>query len=209
MKLRELLEYNLQSVRAYLLREDFQRFWSYRSATWASRFLREWCTRTMRSKLEPMKEVAKDVASSPRSVTKLVCGSGNDISGNCRRLQQQGETDHQKSVWLPLPSKQQKPLSIMRSENFLSQILPTDSAEEAKENGRSKKQRRPVQGCIKRWSLATKRHHPRRSAASRGVNQPRSGHGTCCTVTEAVPPHTTTVCPPCPVEIPNTMYSRS
>ena len=29
------------------------------------------------------------------------------------------------------PSKQQKPLSIMRSENFLSQILPTDSAEEA------------------------------------------------------------------------------
>ena len=59
VKLRELLKYNLQSVRAYLLREDFQRFWLYRSPTWASRFLQEWCNRTMRSKLEPMKKVAK------------------------------------------------------------------------------------------------------------------------------------------------------
>ena len=59
VKLRELMAYNLQSVRAYLLREDFQRFWSYRSSPWASRFLQEWCTRTMRSQLEPMKDVAK------------------------------------------------------------------------------------------------------------------------------------------------------
>ena len=59
MKLHELLKYNLQSVPAYLLREDFQRFWQYRSPTWAIRFLREWCTRTMRSKLVPMKDVAK------------------------------------------------------------------------------------------------------------------------------------------------------
>ena len=59
VKLSELMQYNLQSVRAYLLREDFQRFWLYSSPVWASRFLREWCTRTMRSKLEPMKKVAK------------------------------------------------------------------------------------------------------------------------------------------------------
>ena len=31
-KLAELLQYNLRSVRAYLLKEDFQCFWSYRSA---------------------------------------------------------------------------------------------------------------------------------------------------------------------------------
>ncbi len=59
VKLSELLQYNLQSVRAYLLREDFQRFWTYQSPAWASRFLHEWCTRTMRSKLEPMKKVAR------------------------------------------------------------------------------------------------------------------------------------------------------
>jgi hypothetical protein len=28
-RLRELLKYNLRSVRAYLVREDIQRFWSY------------------------------------------------------------------------------------------------------------------------------------------------------------------------------------
>jgi len=58
VKLDELLKYNLQSVRAYLLREDFQRFWEYRSPGWAGNFLDEWCRRTMRSRLEPLKKVA-------------------------------------------------------------------------------------------------------------------------------------------------------
>lgn len=58
-KLRELLQYNLKSVRAHLLKEDFQRFWDYKSPAWARKFLRQWCTRTMRSKLEPMKKIAR------------------------------------------------------------------------------------------------------------------------------------------------------
>jgi len=58
-KLADLLRYNLRSVRAYLLKEDFQFFWTYRSPYWAGRFLDKWCTRTMRSTLEPMKRVAK------------------------------------------------------------------------------------------------------------------------------------------------------
>jgi transposase len=58
VKLSELLQYNLQSVRSHLLREDFQRFWEYISPGWAVKFLDEWCTRTMRSKIEPMKKVA-------------------------------------------------------------------------------------------------------------------------------------------------------
>jgi len=57
VKLKELLKYNLQTVRAYLLKEDFHRFWEYRSASWAKRFLGSWCTRVLRSKLEPMKKV--------------------------------------------------------------------------------------------------------------------------------------------------------
>jgi len=59
VKLAELLKYNLRSVRAYLLKEDFDRFWDYVSPTWAGKFLDQWCTRTMRSKIEPMKTVAK------------------------------------------------------------------------------------------------------------------------------------------------------
>jgi transposase len=59
VKLSELLRYNLQSVRARLLREDFQRFWEYVYPACAAKFLDEWCTRTMRSKIEPMKQVAR------------------------------------------------------------------------------------------------------------------------------------------------------
>jgi len=59
VKLSELLKFNLKAVRSYLLREDFQRFWEYRSAGWAKRFLAQWCTRTMRSRIEPMKKVAR------------------------------------------------------------------------------------------------------------------------------------------------------
>ena len=59
MKLSELLQYNLQSVRSRLMREDFQRFWEYLYPACAAKFLDEWCTRTMRSKIEPMKKVAK------------------------------------------------------------------------------------------------------------------------------------------------------
>lgn len=57
--LKKLLQYNLKSVRAYLLREDFQHFWSYTSSTWASKFLDEWIRRTMLSRIEPFKKVAK------------------------------------------------------------------------------------------------------------------------------------------------------
>jgi len=58
-KLAELLQYNLKSVRAYLLKEEFQFFWEYISPYWAGQFLDKWCTKTMRSKIEPMKKVAK------------------------------------------------------------------------------------------------------------------------------------------------------
>jgi len=59
VKLAELLSYNLRSVRSYLLKEDFQFFWNYVSPHWAGRFLDRWCTRTMRSQIEPMKKVAR------------------------------------------------------------------------------------------------------------------------------------------------------
>jgi transposase len=62
-KLSELLKYNLQSVRSYLMREDFQQFWEYVSPGWAARFLDQWCTRAMRSKIEPMKKIARSLRS--------------------------------------------------------------------------------------------------------------------------------------------------
>jgi transposase len=58
-KLRELVKYNLKAVRSFLLREDFQRFWEYRSPHYAAKFLDQWCTTVLRSRLEPMKKVAR------------------------------------------------------------------------------------------------------------------------------------------------------
>ncbi len=59
VKLADLLRYNLRAVRSYLLKEDFQFFWTYKSPYWAGRFLDKWCTKTMRSKIEPMKKTAR------------------------------------------------------------------------------------------------------------------------------------------------------
>jgi len=59
IRLRDLLRYNLQTVRAYLLKEDFQQFWDYNSPAWAGMFLDFWCFQTMRSRIEPMKKIAR------------------------------------------------------------------------------------------------------------------------------------------------------
>jgi len=58
-RLRDLLRYNLRTVRAYLLKEDFQQFWKYNSPTWAGMFLDFWRGQTMRSRIEPMKKIAR------------------------------------------------------------------------------------------------------------------------------------------------------
>src|SRR5260370_4417037 len=62
-RLRDLLRYNLQTVRAYLLKEDFQQFWDYESPSWAGKFLDEWCGQVMRSRIEPMKKIARTLRS--------------------------------------------------------------------------------------------------------------------------------------------------
>jgi transposase len=58
-RLSQLLSHNLQTVRAYLLKEEFQFFWTYVSPTWAGRFLDQWSRQTRRSRIEPMKKVAR------------------------------------------------------------------------------------------------------------------------------------------------------
>jgi len=58
-KLSDLLQYNLRTLRAYLLKEDLQNLWSYVSPYWAGRFLDGWCTRALRSRIEPVKKVAR------------------------------------------------------------------------------------------------------------------------------------------------------
>lgn len=58
-KLENLLQYNLRTVKAYLMKEEFQLFWEYVSPWWAGRFLDAWCRRAMYSQIEPIKDVAR------------------------------------------------------------------------------------------------------------------------------------------------------
>jgi transposase len=55
-KLIDVLAYDLRTVRAYLLKEAFDGFWTYTSPYWAGWYLDKWCARAMRSRLEPIKK---------------------------------------------------------------------------------------------------------------------------------------------------------
>lgn len=81
VKLKELLQYNLRSVRSHLMKEDFQRFWEYTSAGWAGKFLDEWCKRAMRSKIDPMKKVAKTLRSKKELILNWFRAEGALSSG--------------------------------------------------------------------------------------------------------------------------------
>lgn len=86
VKLTELLKYNLQSVRGYLQREDFQRFWEYRSPTWAKKFLDEWCRRVMCSRIEPMKKVARTLRKHQDLLLNWFRANGTISSGTVEGL---------------------------------------------------------------------------------------------------------------------------
>ena len=60
-RLRQVLQWDLRTVRAYILVEGLQALWDYRSPTHAGRFLDAWCRSAMRSRLEPIKRVARSL----------------------------------------------------------------------------------------------------------------------------------------------------
>ncbi len=57
----DVMQYDLKTVRAYLLKESFQAMWNYDSPYWAGWFLDRWVTRAMRSRLDPIKKVARGI----------------------------------------------------------------------------------------------------------------------------------------------------
>jgi transposase len=60
-RLRQILQWNLRTVRAYILVEGLQALWEYRSPSHADKFLDAWCRQAMRSRLEPIKRVARSL----------------------------------------------------------------------------------------------------------------------------------------------------
>ena len=81
VKLSDLLRYNLKAVRSYLLKEDFQFFWDYVRPHYAGVFLDRWCKRTMLSKIEPMKKVARMLRSHRELLLNWFRAKGTISSG--------------------------------------------------------------------------------------------------------------------------------
>lgn len=59
LKLQGLLASKMATGRAWDLKECFDHFWHYKTVLWAGAFLESWTKRAMRSRLEPMKRVAR------------------------------------------------------------------------------------------------------------------------------------------------------
>jgi transposase len=59
VKLQALISSKLATARAWTLKESFQQFWRYKAFCWAGGFLDYWTQCAMRSRLEPMKKVAR------------------------------------------------------------------------------------------------------------------------------------------------------
>lgn len=59
IKLADLLRANLRTVRAYLLKEELGLFWTWTGVIWARHFLHRWFHHVLRSRLEPLKKVAR------------------------------------------------------------------------------------------------------------------------------------------------------
>ncbi len=59
LKLKELLQLNLKSVKAYLLKEQFQELWKCSSVEKARRFIEKWCRTVLKTELKKMHRFVK------------------------------------------------------------------------------------------------------------------------------------------------------
>jgi transposase len=80
-KLNALLGSKMATARAWDLKETFFHFWNYKSVIWAGAFLDYWCFRAMRSRLEPMKKVARMLRSHEPLILNWFRAKGEISSG--------------------------------------------------------------------------------------------------------------------------------
>lgn len=96
-KLSELVKMNLKTMRAYLLKEEFQHFWDYSRAAWAGKFLDRWCAKTMRSRIEPMKAAARSLRSHRELILNWFRAKGEVSTGAVEGFNNKIKTTARKS----------------------------------------------------------------------------------------------------------------
>ena len=87
-----------ETLTAYLLKEEFELFWECASPTWAAKYIDTWCTRAMRSRIEPVKKFARTVRDHRKLLLNYFRAKKQFSSGVIEGLNSQSH--HEKSVWL-------------------------------------------------------------------------------------------------------------
>lgn len=82
VKLADLLRYNLRTVRAYLLKEDLQLLWDEPSPARAEVFIKDWTFRAMRSRIEPVKKIARSLRRHTGLILNWFRASGTISAGS-------------------------------------------------------------------------------------------------------------------------------
>lgn len=96
-RLSDLVQYNLKAVRSWLLREEFQRFWEYHSPFHAGKFLDQWCRGVMRSRIEPMKKVARTLRQHRQLILNWFAAKGTISAGKVEGLNNKAKLTMRKS----------------------------------------------------------------------------------------------------------------
>ena len=100
VKLAELLQYNLRSVRAHLLREDWRAVLGIRESCLGREVPRPVVYTDDALKARTDEEGGPHFAKSSGADSQLVSSQRRTFLRRCRGVQQQSQTDHQKIVWL-------------------------------------------------------------------------------------------------------------
>lgn len=104
--LRRLLQYNLRTVRAYLLKEEFQQLWAYKSPAWASKFIDQWTKTVMRSRIEPMKKQARSIRRHKKLILNWFRAKGELSSGIVEGLNTKAKLTSRKAYGYRSPEVQ-------------------------------------------------------------------------------------------------------
>ena len=99
-ELGRLLHTKLATARAWALKDLFEHFWATNLCSCAGEFLEYWTWRALRSRIEPMKKVARMLRTHEDVADELVQGQGRDFQRRRRGAEQQNPSGDQTFLWL-------------------------------------------------------------------------------------------------------------
>lgn len=128
-ELQQMFKANSRLYTAYLLKEDFDRLWSYKLAAWMLKFWTSWKESLKWKRLEPFKKVAKMVDSHWEGIVswckeknKVPLGFVEGLNSRIRKIQAQGygyrDIDHMDLKILTCMLPEPSPLMVNLDEFF-------------------------------------------------------------------------------------------